>query len=87
MVYTSIILSVGALFPLRQSRRMETFIEELTSWSPRQYFLDSGSFSNHLEGVYPQSDQSLAIVDIDASKGIIDLWVHFFVAIEDIHRN
>ena len=39
------------------------------------------------EGVYPQSNKSLAIVDIDASKGIIDLWVHFFVAIEDIHRN
>ena len=39
------------------------------------------------KGVYPQSDESLAIVDIDASKGIIDLWVHFFVAIEDIHQN
>ena len=31
--------------------------------------------------------ESLGIVDIDASKGIIDLWVHFFVAIEDIHQN
>ena len=40
-----------------------------------------------LEGVYPQSDGSLAIVDIDASIGLVDLWVHFFVAIEDIHRN
>ena len=37
------------------------------------------------KGVYPQSNKSLALVDIDASKGIIDLWVHFFVAIEDIH--
>ena len=45
--------------------------------------------SNNLElseGVYPQRDGSLAIVNIDASKGFIDLWVHFFVAIEDIHR-
>ena len=37
--------------------------------------------------VYQQSDRSLAIVDIDASKGFVDLWVHLFVAIEDIHRN
>ena len=28
------------------------------------------------KGVYPQRDESLAIVAIDASKGIIDLWVH-----------
>ena len=39
------------------------------------------------KGVYPQKDGSLAIVNIDASKGYIDLWVHFFVAVEDIHRN
>ena len=39
------------------------------------------------KGVYPQSDVSLAIVYIDASKGFVDLWVYFFVAIEDIHRN
>ena len=32
-------------------------------------------------------DGSLTIVDIDASKGFVDLWVHFFVAIENIHRN
>ena len=38
------------------------------------------------KGVYPQSDGNLAIVDIDASKGFVDLWVHFFVAIEDIHQ-
>ena len=36
--------------------------------------------------MYPQRDGSLAIVNIDASKGFNDLWVHFFVAIEDIHR-
>ena len=40
-----------------------------------------------IKGVYPQRDGSLAIVAIDASKRFIDLWVHFFVAIEDIHRN
>ena len=34
---------------------------------------------NVRKGVYPQSDESLAIVDIDASKGIIDLWVHFLM--------
>ena len=37
--------------------------------------------------MYPQSDVSFAIVYIDALKGFVDLWVHFFVAIEDIHRN
>ena len=26
------------------------------------------------------------IVDIDAFKGFVDLWVHTFVAIEDIHQ-
>ena len=39
------------------------------------------------EGVYPQSDGGLAIVDIDASEGFIALWVHLFVAIEELHRN
>ena len=29
------------------------------------------------KGMYPQSDGSLAIVDIDASKGFVDLWEHF----------
>ena len=32
-------------------------------------------------GVYPQSDGSLATVDIDASKGFMDLWVHLSFAI------
>ena len=27
------------------------------------------------KGVYPQSDVSLAMIDIDASKGFVDLWV------------
>ena len=31
--------------------------------------------------MYPQSDVSLAIVDIDASKGFVDLWVHLSFAI------
>ena len=35
--------------------------------------------------MYQQNDGSLAIAHIDASKGFIDLWVHFFVAIEDNH--
>ena len=39
------------------------------------------------EGVYPQSDGGLAIVDIDASKWFIALWVHLFVAIGGLHRN
>ena len=43
-------------------------------------------------GVYPQSDGSLTIVGIDSSKGFVDLWVHFFLAMEDfieivINRN
>ena len=40
-----------------------------------------------LEGVYPQSDVSLVIGDIDASKGFVDLWVHFFLGTECINRN
>ena len=40
-----------------------------------------------LKCVYPQSDGSLAIIDIDASKGFVNRWVHLFVATEDIHRN
>ena len=31
--------------------------------------------------VYPQSDGSLAIVDIHASKGCVDLWEHLALAI------
>ena len=37
--------------------------------------------------MYPQSDGGLAIVGIDASKGLIALWVHLFVAIEGLHQN
>ena len=33
------------------------------------------------KGVYPQSDGSLALVDIDASKGFVGLWVHLSFAI------
>ena len=33
------------------------------------------------KGLYPQSDGSLAIVDIDASKGFVYLWVHLSFAI------
>ena len=39
------------------------------------------------EGVYPQSDRGLALVGNDASKGVIVLWVHLFVAIDGINRN
>ena len=28
------------------------------------------------KGVYPQSEESLGIVNINASKGFVDLWVH-----------
>ena len=31
--------------------------------------------------MYPQSNRSLATVDIDASKGFVDLWVHLSFAI------
>ena len=31
--------------------------------------------------MYPQSDGSLAIVDIDASKGFVDLWEHLALVI------
>ena len=37
----------------------------------------------------PQSDGGLAIVDIDALKGFVDLWVrtHFFLVTEHINQN
>ena len=31
--------------------------------------------------MYPQSDVSLAVTDIDASKGFVDPWVHLSFAI------
>ena len=31
--------------------------------------------------MYPQNDGSLAIVDINGSKGFVDLWVHLTFAI------
>ena len=31
--------------------------------------------------MYPQSNVSLAMIDIDASKGFVDLWVHLSFAI------
>ena len=37
--------------------------------------------------MFRQCDGSLGIVYIDESKGFVALWVHFFAAIEDIHRN
>ena len=33
------------------------------------------------KGLYPQSNGSLAIVDMDASKGFVYLWVHLSFAI------
>ena len=37
--------------------------------------------------MYPQRDARLAIVDIDASKGLVILWLHVFIATEGTHRN
>ena len=34
-----------------------------------------------LKGLYPQSDRSLEIADINASKGFVGLWVHLTFAI------
>ena len=39
------------------------------------------------KGGYPQSDGRLAMIDIDASKGLVDLWEHFFVAISSAHSS
>ena len=33
------------------------------------------------EGVYPQSDGSIVVVDFDASTGFVDQWVHLSFAI------
>ena len=43
------------------------------------YFNDN--FSGPCQGVYPQSDISLAMIDIEPSKGFVDLWVHLSFAI------
>ena len=40
-----------------------------------------GQNNGDCKGVYPQSDGSLAIVDIDASIGFVDLWEHLSFAI------
>ena len=32
------------------------------------------------EGLYPQSNGSLAIVDVDASKRFVSLWIHLSFA-------
>ena len=51
------------------------------------------AFLYFLKGVYPQSDRILTMAfieyidSIDASKLFVDLWVHFFLAMECIHRN
>ena len=41
----------------------------------------SHKMPNETEGVYPQSDRSIVVVDIDASKGFVDQWVHLSFAI------
>ena len=33
-------------------------------------------YMQYSKGMYPQSNESLATVDIDASKGFVDPWVH-----------
>ena len=38
-------------------------------------------FNYSLKGVYQQSNVSLAMIDIDASKGFVNLWVHLSFAI------
>ena len=45
------------------------------------YFLMTFSGKRYSKGLYPQSDESIAIVDIDASKGFVYLWVHLSFAI------
>ena len=71
------------------NRVFDLMIFDLTRYSRVNSVCWRNSFFAFLmpKGVYPQRDGSLAIVAIDASKGFIDLWIHFFVAIEDIHRN
>ena len=61
------------------------------SWTPPVHHSTSRikaylrSLSHDPERVYPQSNGNLALVDIDALKGFVDLWVYFFVAKEDIY--
>ena len=40
-----------------------------------------GGRKHNPEGVYPQRDVSLVMIDIDASKGFVDLWVQLSFAI------
>ena len=39
------------------------------------------------KGVYPQTDNGFRLVDIDASKVFVDLWVHLSFAIFAILRS
>ena len=53
------------------------------------YFLTSTGDMRASKGVYPQSNGSLVVVDIDASKVFVDQWVHLsfpIFAIFDLKR-
>ena len=53
-----------------------------TWWNPPGKVCRYAVIANGLiKGVYPQSDVSLAMIDIDASKGFFTLWVHLSFAI------
>ena len=63
------------MFVGRQILHSSAFMNH-SGWQNQSFLFFSAS-----EGVYPQTDISLAIVDIDASTGFVDLWVHLSFAI------
>ena len=54
---------------------------EIVWWDTSFTLISLHVFSYVPEGVYPQSDGSFAIVDIDASKGFVNLWEQLALAI------
>ena len=70
------ILSIKGCDAIRPT--LNCFISMIISVDTLCGFAPSHTWSiGRNKGVYPQSNRSLATVDIDASKGFVDLWVHF----------
>ena len=75
-------LNIKPVFPESANKNKTNYIKCAcpTQIQPSHTQLKLYSTSLH-KGVYPQSDGSLGIVDIDASKGFVDLWEHLALAI------
>ena len=68
-----------SLLIISMSKLLLETVEKPYSSYQSNIFLDQRT-----KGVYPQSNISLAMIDIDASKLFVDLWVHLSFAIFSI---